>query len=159
LTGRPPFQAPTPLDTLMQVLKVEPVPIRQLQPQVPRDLETICLKCLQKEPHKRYACAAALAEDLRRFLKGEPTTPRPGGRLEAGWRWCRRSPALASSLTLAAALLLAGTGVSSYFALAEAEQAETARKNEQAAVTAREKLERSDAQLRQERDRLETALG
>src|SRR5262245_31071061 len=147
LTGRPPFQAPTPLETMLQVLKVEPVPPAQLQPQVPRDLETVCLKCLQKEPAKRYTSAAALAEDLRRYQAGEPITARPVGRLERAWRWCRRNPAVAALLTLAAALLVAGTGVSSYFAVAEAEQAETARKNEQAAVAARAKLEKSNAEL------------
>src|SRR5262249_39061541 len=72
LTGRPPFRAETPLDTLVQVVGEEPVPPRQLQSRTPRDLETIILKCLQKDPARRYVNAAALADDLRRFLEGQP---------------------------------------------------------------------------------------
>jgi hypothetical protein len=98
LTGRPPFQAATDLDTILQVVSDEPVPPRQLQPQVPRDLETICLKCLQKEPGQRYESAEALAGDLRRFLEGRPIRARPVGRLPRVVKWAKRAPALATLL-------------------------------------------------------------
>jgi formylglycine-generating enzyme required for sulfatase activity len=107
LTGRPPFKAATPLDTLVQVVHDEPVAVRQLQPKVPRDLETICHKCLEKEPPKRYPRAATLAEDLRRFRAGEPIQARPVGRVERLRKWARRRPALAA-LLLVTVLGMAG---------------------------------------------------
>jgi WD40 repeat protein len=110
LTGRPPFQAPTPMDTVLQVLANEPVPPTRLQPQVPRDLETVCLKCLQKEAHRRYATAAELAEDLRRFQAGEPVRARPVGRVERTLKWVRRNP-LPAALVVALATLLTATVV------------------------------------------------
>jgi serine/threonine protein kinase len=110
LTGRPPFKAATPLDTMLQVLSEEPVPPSRLQRRLPRDLDTICLKCLQKQPSRRYSAACELADDLRRFLGGEPIRARPVGAVERVWKWAQRRPALAAllaTLTLFLAVLMA----------------------------------------------------
>src|SRR5262249_30316103 len=122
LTGRPPFKAATPLNTLMLVVSEEPVPPARLQPGVPRDLETICLKCLAKEPDKRYATAADLAEDLRRFQAGEAITARRAGRLERAMKWARRRPATAALLGVSAAAAAAVLGVIVAFSAALLEQ-------------------------------------
>src|SRR5262249_2245362 len=94
LTGRPPFRGETPVETVMQVLRQEPVPPRRLRPRVPRDLETICLKCLEKSPARRYATADDLADDLRRVLDGRPITARPVGPVGRAWKWAARNKLL-----------------------------------------------------------------
>jgi serine/threonine protein kinase/tetratricopeptide (TPR) repeat protein len=117
LVGRPPFRGETALETLEQVRSHEPVPPRRLRPKLARDLETICLKCLEKEPGKRYPTAEALANDLGSFLAGTPIQARPVGQGERLWRWCCRNPVIAALTASAALFLLAGTGISSYFAV------------------------------------------
>jgi WD40 repeat protein len=112
VTGRPPFQAATAMDTVLQVIGDDPPSPRSLNPGVDRDIETICLKCLEKDPARRYASAAALASDLRRYLNREPIQARPVGTLERAWRWARREPALAVSLGAMALLLFAIAGIS-----------------------------------------------
>ena len=96
LTGRAPFKGPTPLETIMQVIHNEPVPLRQLQSTTPRDLETICLKCLQKNLGNRYEHAKGLAEDLHRFQADEPILARPVGPVERFIKWARKRPAAAA---------------------------------------------------------------
>jgi WD40 repeat protein len=107
LTGRRPFTADTLLDLLLQVREREPERPRLLQPRLDPDLETICLKCLEKAPHRRYGSAEALAEDLEHWLAGEPIRARPAGSLERLWRWAKRNPALASAGGLAGFAVLA----------------------------------------------------
>lgn len=106
LTGRPPFQAANPMDTLLQVLNRDPVPVRQLVPTVPRDLDTICNKCLSKDPAKRYASAEELSADLQRFLDDEPIQARPAGRIERAAKWASKQPTIAAILLTMPAWLL-----------------------------------------------------
>jgi WD40 repeat protein/tRNA A-37 threonylcarbamoyl transferase component Bud32 len=144
LTGRPPFQAATPVDTLRQVLEQEPVSVHQLNGQVPLDLETIALKCLEKDPRRRYATAAELAEELERYLDGRPILARPVGFVDRTGRWCRRNPVVAALITTAALCLFVGTVASSYFAVeaskrATSEAIERGRADDKAAEALREK--------------------
>ena len=129
LTDRPPFGAASAVETLDQVRHLDPVPPRALNPGIPRDLETICAKCLRKEPGRRYPSAEALADDLARWLDGRPIAARPVSSPERMWRWCRRRPATA--LPLAALALTLVFGLASLSLLlrrteAERDRAETA---------------------------------
>jgi len=108
LTAQPPFRAATPVETMRHVLERDPPRPRVVRPGVDPDLETVCLKCLDKDPPKRYPSAAALADELDRWSRGEPITARPAGRRERLWRWCRRNPVVAG---LGAAVVLALTGL------------------------------------------------
>jgi len=130
LTGRPPFKGETVLDTMRQVTSAEPVPPQRLQPGVPRDLETICLKCLEKEPARRYATAAELADDLQRFAQGKTIRARPVGMIGRGVKWAKRRPLVAALLALV--LLVAAVGFGS--TLAQWHQAEAAKDEAQRAL-------------------------
>ncbi len=108
ITGRPPFVAPSVAETLEQVRHQDPVPPRRLNPAIPRDLETICLKCLRKEPGQRYGSARAVADELRRFLDGVAIAARPVSAPEKTWRWCRQRPAVAALVAALVFTLFAG---------------------------------------------------
>jgi serine/threonine protein kinase len=114
LTGRPPFRAASVMDTVLQVMHDDPVPPSRLEPKLPRDLETICLKCLAKKPEQRYSTAAALADDLGRFLNGEPIHARPVSSVVKAWKWSRRHPALAAIVFILAVPLPAMLAVMIY---------------------------------------------
>jgi len=115
LTGRPPFRGETAVETIVQVQTVEPVSPGRLQPKCPRDLVTICLKCLRKQPSQRYASALELAEDLRRFLDGQPIRARPIGPLQQLLKWTRRQPGVAGLTGLLLLAVLLGIGTGSWF--------------------------------------------
>jgi serine/threonine protein kinase len=171
LTGRPPFQAANALDLLEQVRSREPAPPRRPDGRIPPDLGTICLKCLHKEPSRRYANALELAEDLGRFQAGEPIRARPVRAPERLWRWVSRNPAWAGVLAAVAVLLVAGTAISTWQAVratdaeAEAREAERlarldrdkARSAEAEATRERDKAVRAEVQAKQERDNAVTA--
>src|SRR5262249_15363727 len=109
LTGRPPFRAATAYDVILQVINDEPVPVRTLKPKTPRDLETICLKCLEKQPARRYASADRLADDLNNYLNDRPIQARPARTVERMWRWVARRPMQATvALCVVAVLALLG---------------------------------------------------
>jgi WD40 repeat protein/anti-sigma factor RsiW len=129
VTGRPPFRGESALETLRQVGSEEPVPPRRLQPRLPVDLETICLKCLRKDPRQRYASAADLADDLRRFQAHEPIRARRTGLVERAARWCRRNPTVAAMTAAVAVLLLVLAGGAVFLLHEEAERARSAERD------------------------------
>lgn len=149
LTGRPPFEADNTLDTLMQAVVREPIPPRELQPKVPRDLDIICLKCLEKKPEKRYKTAQDLADDLERLLKSEPIHARPISTLERGERWARRHPAWATLFGVSALAVLGLAAAGAWFThelQAELRATEAARQDATAAQSQlRQRLVRSTA--------------
>lgn len=151
IVGFPPFRGETTMETIMQVVTQEPVPPRRLQPRAPRDLETICLKCLEKDPRNRYATAGGLADDLDRFLAGETIRARPVGAAERGWRWCRRKPALAA-LVLLLSLLCVGSAIG-WFVWQDAE----IRRRSDLADEARKKSEQETRNREQSRKDAETS--
>jgi eukaryotic-like serine/threonine-protein kinase len=152
LTGRPPFAAATVDATLGMVRQEEPVAPRRLQPTVPRDLETICLKCLRKEPGRRYATALDLAEDLRRFRGGEPVRARPVGTLERVVVWCRRSPGMAALMAALFLVFFAGSSGVLWQWRRASRNAVVAVKNAGVAVQNAAAAEQNAAAFRRERD-------
>lgn len=165
LTGRPPFQATTPYDVVQQVLEREPARPSTLTPHLNRDLETICLTCLAKEPHKRYPSAEALAQDLERFLSGEPIKARPVGILERATKWIRRRPAAAALILVCflggAAFLAYGwwMNLNLISALDDAKQARRiAETNEAQAREATIQAEKNAEDARQQRDQVRASF-
>jgi WD40 repeat protein len=148
LTGRPPFKGASALDTLQQVVTDEPVPPRRLQPKVPRDLETICLKCVHKEAARRYRSAGEMADDLRCFLDGEPILARPVGPLERAAKWARRRPAVAA---LSAAVVLVAVVGFSLVAWKWRDELEQRRRAESAQE--KEEIQRKHAEASQEKEK------
>jgi WD40 repeat protein len=147
LTGRPPFRAETPLETVLQVLDKEPDRPRRWNPSLDPDLETICLKCLAKEPRRRYDSAAALADDLERWLAGEPIQARAVGTWERLYRWCRRNPRVASLSAAMVSLLIAlavGSMVAAFHIAAARDEADRKATEAQQAKTQLE-VERDEA--------------
>lgn len=156
LTGRRPYQGNTETDTLRRILSDEPVPPRRLRPALPHDLEAICLKCLEKRPERRYATAGALAEDLRRFLAGEPSLARPVGSAQRAAKWARRRPAAAGliAISIVATSALSAGGwwhaVSLQNALAVAKRERTnAQRSERLALEQQRIAKRSERRMRE----------
>jgi hypothetical protein len=154
LTGQTPFTGETPLDILRQVRESEPPRPSSITPGLSRDLETVCLKCLEKDPVKRYGSAEALADDLERWLCGEPIRARPVGQAERAWRWCRRNPVVAGLIGAVLLISTFGTAVSSWFATKANDNARQA--EEKAALEAKARGEAS-AQLVRAQNNLMTA--
>jgi serine/threonine protein kinase len=143
LTGSTPFTGENVLELLRQARDEEPARPSSICPGLDRDLETICLKCLEKDPAKRYASAEALQDDLESWLRGEPIMARPVGRVGRCWRWCRRNPVVAGLSAGLAAALLAGTAISLVFGLKERHERIRAEQAEESAVAAQDHLEQA----------------
>jgi WD40 repeat protein len=160
LTGQPPFRAATALDTLLLVLETEPTTPRSLNSQVNRDLETICLKCLNKEPARRYGSAEMQAEDLQRWLRGEPIQARPVRAAERLWRWCRRNPAVAATTTLAALGVVTAIAIGVVAAIRESDNAALLAQQElkNAARIAQQERESAQKERARDRERLRSSL-
>jgi eukaryotic-like serine/threonine-protein kinase len=161
LTGRPPFLGSTPLETAMQVLGDDPVSVGRLQPGVPRDLAVVCMKCLHKDPARRYGSAASLADDLRRFLDGRPVTARPVSPVERSLKWARRSPAVAGLLASLILVVAVAFGLVSWqwgVARERAEAADLAREGEATERGKAEANERREKATRLEMERLTAGL-
>ncbi|MGF1583391.1 MAG: WD40 repeat domain-containing serine/threonine protein kinase, partial [Gemmataceae bacterium] len=133
LAGRPPFRGNTTLDTILQVINQEPKRITEFNPKVPKDLETICLKCLQKNPAKRYPSAEALADDLRRYINDEPIEARPVGQVERAVKWVKRNKSLAGALVGVALVLVLGVVISMWQAIRATRAEGLAKTNEKKA--------------------------
>ncbi len=155
LTGRPPFTAPDALQTLFLVLASDPVPPKTLQPKLPADLNTICLKCLEKQPKKRYATAGELADDLGRWRRGEPIVARPVGRVERAVKWAKRNKAGAALVGLSAVFLVALIG----FAVAQVVNAVQLRAANDELAAKNEELGRANADLERSKGETEAMLG
>ncbi|MCA9196671.1 MAG: protein kinase [Planctomycetales bacterium] len=158
LTSRPPFLGSSTLETLGLVVSADAVSPSKLHAHLPRDLESICLKCLAKKSHQRYAAVEDLAADLRRFLDGKPTVARPISRLAKGARWCRRYPAVSGLLTALVASLLLGFAGIGWQWQAAARQAEIARTQKDAAETGRRQAEQQKVIALQQKARADHNL-
>jgi eukaryotic-like serine/threonine-protein kinase len=158
LSGGPPFRAATVAETLLRVLNDEPLPLRQIQPDVPLDLETVCHKCLEKTPAQRYTTAEELAEELGRFRRGEPVVARPVGRLERGWRWCRRNPWVAIWSAATAFSLILGTIIAMFLAILAWGNAQDAVRAQANAEREAEKATRAESEAKKKQLEAETQL-